>query len=188
MPDEATGETPKIQTVTETVTPASATGETPDELRARLDEMAKALKEANREAASRRKRLDELEAAEKARADAALTETQKLEKSLQEAQTRAEAAEVRAREIALQAEVRAYAATAGFIDPTEALKLADLSKVEIDPQTGTVKGAKEAIDALAKAKPHLLRKTGPAGFGATNPGNGAAEGETDAQRMRRLFG
>ena len=66
------GVTPET-TVPVTGTPASATGETPEELRARLEDMAKALKAANKEAETRRKRLDELEAAEEQRKQAAMT-------------------------------------------------------------------------------------------------------------------
>lgn len=43
-------------------------------------------------------------------------------------------------------------------DAADALRLADLSEVEIDPEDGSVTGIKEALDALAKSKPHLIKK------------------------------
>ncbi len=189
MPDDnQPGVTPEQSAPVTGATNAAtgSTGETPEELRARIEEMAKALKAANKEAETRRKRLDELEAAEEQRKQAAMTETEKLKLEAQKAQQRAEQAEANARRIAMDAEVRAHAAAAGFIDPTEALKLADLSKVEIT-EDGEVKGAREAVEALAKAKPHLVRRTA-AGFGATNPGNAAGQGETDIERAHRLLG
>ncbi len=46
--------------------------------------------------------------------------------------------------------------TYDWADPADALKLADLSGVEID-KDGTVTGMKEALDKLAKDKPHLVK-------------------------------
>lgn len=43
-----------------------------------------------------------------------------------------------------------------WLDPDAALRLADLSDVEIDG--GKVEGLDDALDALAKAKPYLLKK------------------------------
>jgi len=42
-------------------------------------------------------------------------------------------------------------------DPEDAMRLADLSEVEIE-EDGTVVGLKEALKKLAKAKPHLIKK------------------------------
>lgn len=42
-------------------------------------------------------------------------------------------------------------------DPEDALRLADLSEVEIE-EDGTVVGLKDALKKLAKAKPHLIKK------------------------------
>lgn len=43
-------------------------------------------------------------------------------------------------------------------DVADALRLADLSGVEIDPEDGSVTGLKEALQALARSKPHLIKK------------------------------
>lgn len=52
----------------------------------------------------------------------------------------------------------AFVTTPGYdwVDPEAALKLADLSKVEID-KNGKVHGIKVELDALAKSKPYLLK-------------------------------
>lgn len=65
-------------------------------------------------------------------------------------------------------------------DPADALRLADLSGVEIDPDDGTVTGVKDALKALAKSKPHLIKKvdkTDPKGSSGS-PNNGRRKGET----------
>lgn len=53
----------------------------------------------------------------------------------------------------------AFLKEAGFdwVDPEAALKLADLSKVEYDDEKGKAVGLNSALDALAKAKPYLLK-------------------------------
>lgn len=64
-------------------------------------------------------------------------------------------------------------------DPADALRLADLSDVEIE-EDGTVIGLKEALRKLATEKPHLIKKAegdgdknGPSG----SPNNGRRKGE-----------
>lgn len=48
--------------------------------------------------------------------------------------------------------------THDWADKDDALRLADLADVEIEDD-GTVHGLKQALDKLAKAKPHLLKKS-----------------------------
>jgi uncharacterized coiled-coil protein SlyX len=66
-------------------------------------------------------------------------------------------------------------------DAADALRLADLSGVEIDPEDGSVTGLKEALDALAKSKPHLIKVEGkkedPKGSSGS-PNNGKRKGDT----------
>lgn len=65
-------------------------------------------------------------------------------------------------------------------DVADALRLADLSGVEIDPEDGSVTGLKEALDALAKSKPHLIKKDedgkDPKGKSGS-PNNGKRKGD-----------
>lgn len=84
-----------------------------------------------------------------------------------------ETLEANLKQTALKNAVALEAARAGVVDPDDAFHLADLSNVEVG-QDGTVKGVKEAIDALVAAKPYLTSKQAPARtappVGATNPG------------------
>jgi hypothetical protein len=66
----------------------------------------------------------------------------------------------------LTAEVKVLANELGFADWEDALKLADLSKCK-ENDKGEIEGVKEALEDLAKKKPHLLKqKLGGGKFGA----------------------
>lgn len=66
----------------------------------------------------------------------------------------------------LNAEVKVMANELGFADWEDALALADLSAAKEDDK-GNVTGVKEALEALAKKKPHLLKaKQGSGRIGA----------------------
>lgn len=158
MPD-IQGETPK-PTVAETATPPvpEPTGETPAELKARLETMATALREANKEAASRRKRLDELEAAEKSRADAALSETERTAKEA--AELKAKVKDLERREM-----VRSVADKVG-LPPALAARLRGETPEEVEAD------AKALLELIPKNKPVI---------NPTNPGAGATD-ETFEQR------
>ncbi len=128
---------------------------------AELEKTKAALKLANREAAERRKKLDEIETASKAKQDAELTETQKAAKRADDAEKKLADTQQRYRTNAIKNAVQVAARDAGFVDADDAMKLADLSLVELDETSDTVIGAKEAIAALAKSKPHLLKTDRP---------------------------
>lgn len=55
----------------------------------------------------------------------------------------------------IRAELKAEALAAGMVD-LDGLKLADLSKVKLNADTGEVEGASELMAALKKAKPYLF--------------------------------
>lgn len=85
------------QTVTETVTeqqPKVSETETVTLTRAEFEKQQAALKEANKEAAARRKRLEELEALETKRKEAEMTETEKVAKRAQELEAKLHAYEL----------------------------------------------------------------------------------------------
>lgn len=66
----------------------------------------------------------------------------------------------------LNAEVKVLANELGFADWEDALALGDFSKVKEDDR-GELEGVKEAMEDLAKKKPHLLKtKPGSGRFGA----------------------
>lgn len=79
---------------------------------------------------------------------------EKASESVQELTTRTEKAEQKAAELALQ---NAFLADNSFKwrNPKAALRLVDLSKVEIDDD-GEVTGLNDALKALAKSDPYLL--------------------------------
>ncbi|MCU9614090.1 scaffolding protein [Caldibacillus lycopersici] len=73
-------------------------------------------------------------------------------------------------------EVKVLANELGFADWEDALALADLSEVKED-EKGNIAGVKEALEALAKKKPHLLKQQSSNGvFGAAIPNNGGGQG------------
>jgi high-affinity K+ transport system ATPase subunit B len=130
----------------------------PEQLQAELERTRAALKTANREAAERRRKLDEVEANEAKRKESELTEVQRAAKRAEEAEASLKATKDRYRQNAIRNEIKLYAQNAGFVDIADAIALADMSGVDFDEANDKVIGAKEAIDALAKAKPHLLKQ------------------------------
>lgn len=113
-------------------------------------------------------RRDAAEKRAKALEDAKLSEAERTTKQLEE--TKAENAQLQARLKDLQIQ-NAFVTdnTHDWHDSRAALKLADLSGVEIGDD-GTVKGLKEALEAVAKAHPYLLKpKEAEGEAGATTP-------------------
>lgn len=55
------------------------------------------------------------------------------------------------------AEMKAVAVAEGMVD-LDYLKLADLSKVTLNEETGEIEGAKELLAALKESKPHFFQK------------------------------
>lgn len=163
MAETATEET--VETTVTTAPQEQQATKTAAELQAELERVEKALKDANNEAAKRRKKLEEFEKAEQARKDAELSDAERLKKENETLRAQAEAAK---REV-LQRDI---AAELG-LPPVFAAK---------------IQGAdREAMTADAKAMLEALPKTKPTPQGsATNPSGGAAVTETDDQRRKRL--
>lgn len=161
--------------------------ETPEQLKAKLEESQRALKAANKEAADRRKRLEELEKAEADRQAASLSETEKLQKQLADANAKAAQAQTQANERLIRAEIVAKAAVMKFADPADAYALIDRSKITVN-DAGEIEGADELLKDLAKAKPYMLAKAAPGALNTGNPPGGGGEGETDAQKSARIYG
>ncbi len=129
----------------------------PEQILAELERTRAALKTANKEAAERRKKLEEIEANDAKRKESELTEVQRAAKRAEEAEASLKQTKDRYRQNAIRNEIKLYAQNAGFVDIADAIALADMSGVDFDEANDKVIGAKEAIDALAKAKPHLLK-------------------------------
>lgn len=135
---------------------------TPEQIQTELERTRLALKAANQEAASRRKKLEAFEEAEKKKADAEKSELEKAQaKAAQLEKDLANQREASQKQT-IRHTVEMAAAKMEFYDPADAVALADLSGVEIDDD-GKVKGVDEALKALAKAKPHLIKTEQPGG-------------------------
>lgn len=141
------------------------------------------LKKIRSETASLRRRAKEAESElEKLRTEQ-LSESEKaIAQARQEARQEA-LGEANQRVIA--AEIRAAAAAAGAIDPDDVVALIDSSGIAVDDD-GTVTGTTDAVRALLKAKPHLVRQDEPR---FRVPGDGGSQGSSsqltrdDLQRM-----
>ena len=133
--------------------------------KAEFEKLQAALKDANKEAAARRKRLEELEAAETKRKEAEMTETEKVAKRAQELEAKVKAFE--RNELA-----RKVAAKVGLPEVL-ASRLQGATEEELEAD------AKTLLDTLPK------QKTTPP-VGPTNPGSGASTAETMAQKKARL--
>lgn len=155
------------ESVVETATPPApqtATSKTLDELQAENERMAKALKDANKEAADRRKKLEAFEKAEQARKDAELSEAQRLQKEVETLRAQAESANRQVLQRDIAAEIG--------LPPTFA---------------GRIQGAdRESMIEDAKAMLSALPKAGAPSLSATNPSNGQSRSETDEEKRKRL--
>lgn len=149
-------------------TPAEKPAETPatetveDEFdKERAMATIKNLRAFEKQAKELQKQLDALKVADDERKTKELSDVQKAEKKAQEAQAAKDALEQRYRTTAIKSAIRLAAATAGFVDPEDAvLNLADSPTIELGDDD-KVTGAAEAVKELAKAKPHLLAATRP---------------------------
>jgi len=92
------------------------------------------------------------------------------------------AREMEINEKLLRAEVRVLAATLNFIDPEEAWKLADLAEVTFGDD-GKIEGVKKPLEALAKAKPHLIQAAGGPGSPPNRPGKAVSKDADLEQAM-----
>ncbi|MEI2395594.1 scaffolding protein [Paenibacillus phytohabitans] len=86
----------------------------------------------------------------------------------------------------LNAEVKVLANELGFADWEDAAALSDLTAVK-ENDKGELEGVKEALEALAKKKPHLLKaKAGSTGrFGATVP-NSPDQKKSALENIKKL--
>lgn len=126
----------------------------------KLDPRVKQLSDENakrrNEAKALKKQNDELAAKLKAIEDKDKSELDKATGGLTEAQAKAEQLAAKNQELLIQ---NAFLMDNkhSWANPKAALKLADLSEVEIDDE-GTVSGLREALDKLAKSDPYLLAR------------------------------
>lgn len=116
---------------------------------------------------------DAMKAAAKAKKetdDAAKSDLEKEKLRADKAEQEVKSAKDAANRVLITAEIKVLAIKSGFHDPEDVVALADRSQITVNDQ-GKVTGAKEAVEALAKAKPHLLGKGGGGQVGSgSNPG------------------
>jgi hypothetical protein len=187
-PAQAETALPVIATVPEAPKPEEQPkAKTAEELQASVDRLERAVKDANKEAASKRVRLEELERADQERQKASLSEVDRLKQQVAEAQSEAEKARSEAATVRVKTAVIVAAGQMGFQDPEDAYALLDLSKLEIE-KDGKVAGVDEALKALVKAKAYMIKKTGAGPIGPTNPSGDKGAKESDAERRKRLLG
>ena len=163
-----TGTETKVAQVIPEVKTEEANTETVAISKVEFDKMQAALKDANKEAATRRKRLDELEAAEAKRKEAEMTEAQKAEAKIKELEAKAKQYERKELQQAVAAKVG--------LPANLATRLMGDTEEELEAD------AKSLLETLLKPDD---KKPSP---GPTNPGEGGQPKETDAQRIARLTG
>ena len=145
----------------------------------------------NKELKAAQKQLKALQEAEEKRKEAEMSEVEKLASQVEKANKRAEEAEAAATQLRLQQEFRSEAERLKlrFVDGavSDAFALADLSMVEVGDDG--VKGMKEAITALHKAKPYLFAKPENHDIDATAGGAGKPPENSDQkkQELRSRF-
>lgn len=126
--------------------------------------------------------------------DKDMPQLEKLTRDLQTATARAEAAEKRRDEVMLH---NAFLQdnTYAWHNATRALGMLDMSKVDIDPESGAVTGLKDAIAALAKSDPYLIKPEADDGEGrektpvGTVPANngGTGSGKPNQKQLGARF-
>lgn len=121
--------------------------------------------------------VEAMQAAAKAKKDADEASKSELEKektARAQAEVDKKTALAAANTRLMSAEIKVFAVQAGFVDPADAVALVDKTGIAVDDD-GNITGAKEAVEALAKAKPHLMG-TGKAGGTPGSAGNGGRQG------------
>lgn len=133
-------------------------------------------------------KFDQLQAERQTEAEKLLAAVDKANTKAQEATDREQAATKRANDTLVRAAVIAEAATAGAADPTDVFALlVDPSQVTLGDD-GQVTGVKEAVKATLEAKPHLVGRAAPGGFGGGVQGGAAATEPDMSSQIRAAFG
>jgi len=151
-----------------------------------MERLKAALKKANREAADRRKKLDAFEAAEAVRDAAALTELETAQKAATDAQAERDAMIAQVEKATIRHAVEMAAIELQFIDPSDAYALSDLSDVTVED--GKVAGVDDALKALKKSKPHLVKQAKKPNTDSQKHNTPAEADEAEKQRIYNKYG
>jgi hypothetical protein len=109
--------------------------------------------------------------------DANKTELEKEREARQKAESTSQAALDKANTRLINAELKVFASQAGYADPSDAVALVNRSDLKVDDD-GNVTGAKEAVEALIAAKPHLK---GSKDTNSSATGDSSQGGETETK-------
>lgn len=159
-------------------------GQEPEAPEIDVEAMRKELAEARREAAKYRTNLRKYEQEQQAKANESLTAEERYKAELATLQQRLASAEQAAQDRLVRSSIVTAAAKAGFVDPDDAVALVDRGALEIS-EDGAVAGVDDAIRAIAKAKPYLVR---PKATSSPAAPAGGPQAPTDAQLRAELFG
>lgn len=119
--------------------------------------------------------------------DANKTELEKAQEKLAQTQSDLADREQRRIKVLIKSAVELEAAKLNFWKPEQAIKLIDLTKIEVG-EDDTVKGVEEAMQELAEQNKHLIKTNGKPSLGATNPA-GVQAGEPDIiKQMKSRLG
>lgn len=147
--------------------------------------LAKELKAVRKEAAAYRTKLRQAEEDAEARKRAEMTELEKVRADLEAERKARQEADQKRQQQALRTQVVTAAARMNFADPEDALRMLDQSTLEVD-DAGNIDGLDDALSALVKAKPYLI-KTTTGTISPTNPAGGKQPTSAEEKRQR-LFG
>ena len=180
---EMTNTTPETEMVegTDAGTQTTSTSE--------LEDIRKALKKANAEAAANRKALQAYQDAEEKRKQSEMTEVEKLQAKLTEMVSKQEATQQSLRETKLNAAIDLTAKTLKFRKVQEARALINRDALEFG-EDGEWSGVEDALKALAKDSPHLIEQVNNADTDGLrrNQVNTAAIDEQNRIRSAQTYG
>jgi soluble cytochrome b562 len=187
MPEE-TVVTERVETAA-TETDAGNDAQDADALKAELTEIRKALKKANAEAAERRKALEAYETAEKQRKEAEMSEVEKAQKQAAEIKAAYEALQTQLQTEKRRGAVTLAATAANFHNPADAFAFLADDAVTITDD-GKVEGVDEAIEALKKARPYLVKApaAGTQDIDANKRGTVKGKAQLDRDKVAAQFG
>lgn len=156
--------------------------QTLDDVLKELELTRSALKKANDESKTHRLENSELKKYKEQIENEKLSAQEKAEKQLAKIQKEHEDYRTSVQERIVTTELRAQAADLGFADLSDAVRLLDRSELEFD-EDGNPTNAHKLLEALAKAKPYLLKqqsnqqqRTVASSGGATNPSRSTTSG------------
>ena len=154
-----------------------------------LEDIRKALKKANAEAAANRKALQAYQDAEEKRKQSEMTEVERLNAKIAEMAAKDEATQQSLRETRLYAAIDLTANKLKFRKTEEARKLVNRDAIEYG-EDGEWSGVEDALKALAKDSPHLIEAVNNADTDGLrrNQVNTAAIDEQNRIRSAQTYG